>query len=231
MTTTSPDPVAPPPADESPAAPEATPTEPARYERPANCPTCGSLDPAKHPATAVEGELRLCTDPWHAPYARVVRVQRPADPVAPSPLVHEQAVRAAACDRARQAIGARHPFGTNAVDALDVVNVAQFIIDGRDPWGTTETRAVEAWADGDPIAAWLDAKISELEAEQREAHARVTGEPFASNRIRAEADRQSVTESLMAFRTVRAARAVEQTEGSTTNDAREGASAPSEPTP
>jgi hypothetical protein len=45
-----------------------------------------------------------------------------------------QLQRAAALDRARNALAARTPITANAVDAGDLLRVAQFILDGRDPW-------------------------------------------------------------------------------------------------
>lgn len=48
-----------------------------------------------------------------------------------------QLQRAAALDRARHALAARTPITTNTVDAIDLVRVAQFILDGRDPWRLT----------------------------------------------------------------------------------------------
>lgn len=31
------------------------------------CPTCNSPSPNRHPATAWEGEVQPCPDPWHPP--------------------------------------------------------------------------------------------------------------------------------------------------------------------
>lgn len=39
----------------------------------AQCPSCNSPDPKRHPATAFEGEVSLCEDPWHKPTAAEIR--------------------------------------------------------------------------------------------------------------------------------------------------------------
>jgi hypothetical protein len=37
----------------------------AERDRAKKCPTCESPNPSKHPATAFEGEVIPCKDPWH----------------------------------------------------------------------------------------------------------------------------------------------------------------------
>lgn len=55
-------------------------------------------------------------------------------------LSREQERRAVACERAAALLRERAvPFGKVAgADAMDVVQVARFILDGRDPWPPTE---------------------------------------------------------------------------------------------
>lgn len=53
----------------------------------------------------------------------------------PPALSEDQRARAAALDAARAVLAARSALSSSAPDAMDLVHVARFILDGRDPWG------------------------------------------------------------------------------------------------
>lgn len=78
---------------------------------------------------------------------------RPSQPPIPVPpnvedLAALQRTRVAALRAAREALTARSPLGgPSAPDALDLVNVAQWIVDGNDPWVGVKA-ALGAPADG-----------------------------------------------------------------------------------
>ncbi|WP_411815686.1 hypothetical protein [Gordonia sp. SND2] len=67
-----------------------------------------------------------------------------------STLTVEQQQRAEALDRARGALATRSGGltpGTTGPDAIDLVNVAQYIVTGDDPWESSITRIATAAAD------------------------------------------------------------------------------------
>lgn len=169
------------------------------------CPTCSSTDPRRHVPT-VERGLGVCADPWHGPFARGARVG--AD--AAQPLNDEQGARAAACSAARAALIARSPLSVSTLDAIDIVNVANFILNGRDPWApSVEVRAVarDVAADADSylatFVAYLNRELARYAAQVDAADARLGNAAFANDQVRAERDRRGAVEMCTALGLVR----------------------------
>lgn len=134
------------------------------------------------------------------------RVEKPParEPAPVSDLDPTQRARAAACDRARNAVGPRAAFASPPADARDVHAIATFILNGSDPWADVAAQVVDG--ERQPVGVWIAAWLDDQERIAKEEHARaeaLTRTAPPAEGMRAEALRQQAAEAGAAIRLVR----------------------------